>query len=30
MESYQVLLILFIVYVAGLSLCLAVRCRNNK
>lgn len=30
MESYQVLLILFIVYVAGLSLCMAVRRRNNK
>lgn len=30
MESYQVLLILFIVYVAGLSLCLSVRRRNNK
>lgn len=30
MESYQVLLVLFIVYVAGLSIYLAIRSRNNK
>lgn len=30
MESYQVLLILFIVYVAGLSLYLTVKRRSNK
>lgn len=30
MESYQVLLILFIVYVAGLSLRLAIRRQNSK
>lgn len=30
MENYQVLLVLFIAYVAGLSLCLAIRNRNSK
>ncbi len=29
MESYQVLLVLFIVYVAGLSLYLAIKHRNK-
>lgn len=30
MENYQILLVLFIAYVAGLSLCLAIRNRNSK
>lgn len=29
MENYQILLVLFIVYVAGLTLCLAIKHRNK-